>query len=108
LADLDPARGAEANKVRPVIVVGNNASLASAARHGRGTVTIVPVTTNITRVFAFQVLLESGTGGLKAESKAQAEQIRSIDVNRLSHRLGGLSPAVLARVDDALRLHLAL
>jgi mRNA interferase MazF len=71
-------------------------------------VTVVPLTTNVARVFAFQVLLESGTGGLHAECKAQAEQIRSIDVARLSRRLGELPPAVLSRVDDALRLHLGL
>jgi len=108
LADLDPARGSEAAKTRPVIVVGSNASLVSATRNGRGTITIVPVTSNVARVHAFQVLLESGTAGLDADSKAQAEQVRSIDVARLSRRLGSLPPEVLARVDDALRLHLAL
>jgi mRNA-degrading endonuclease toxin of MazEF toxin-antitoxin module len=41
-------------------------------------------------------------------SKAQAEHVRSVDVSRLHSQTGHLGPAELARVDAALRLHLAL
>ncbi|MFN0093014.1 MAG: type II toxin-antitoxin system PemK/MazF family toxin [Acidimicrobiales bacterium] len=46
--------------------------------------------------------------GLRLASKAQAEQVRSIDVGRLRQRLGKLSAADLAALDAALRYHLAL
>jgi mRNA interferase MazF len=106
--DLDPTRGAEANKRRPAIIVSNDEANSAAARLGRGVLTIVPLTSNIERVYPFQVLLPSGTGGLPHDSKAQAEQVRSIDVERIGALLGSVPLPLMASLDDALRLHLAL
>ena len=108
LVDLEPARGAEANKQRPAIVVSNNGANATAARLGRGMVTVVPVTSNTTRVHPFQVLLPGTATGLPVDSKAQAEQVRSVAVERVGSKVGAVSPTLLRAVDDALRLHLAL
>jgi len=108
LVDLDPSLGSESNKVRPAIVVSNDAANATASRLGRGVVTVVPVTSNVARVYPFQVFLSVGDSGLDRESKAQAEQIRSIDVRRIGDRIGALTNASLIEVDDAIRLHLAL
>jgi mRNA interferase MazF len=106
--DLDPARGAEANKRRPAVVVSNDAANATAARLGRGVVTVVPVTSNVSRVYPFQVLLPAEATGLERDSKAQAEQVRSIDVERVGVRLGVVPHAIMADIDEALRLHLVL
>jgi mRNA interferase MazF len=57
---------------------------------------------------SIQVLLPAAECGLPRDSKAQAEQARSIAVERVGRRLGQLSPSLLADLDDALRLHLAL
>ena len=108
LADLDPARGSEADKRRPAIIVSNDQANATAARLGRGVVTIVPLTSNIARVFAFQVLLPAKLTGLRVDSKAQCEQVRSVSVQRLGAVLGRLPASHMADVDDALRLHLDL
>jgi mRNA interferase MazF len=109
LADLSPVIGSEASKRRPAIVVSNDAANSSAVSRGRGVVTVVPVTSNTTRVYAFQVRLPAYRKiGLTVESKAQAEQVRSIDVARVGQRLGSLSPDLLRQLDDALRLHLEL
>jgi len=43
---LDPARGSEASKTRPAVVVSNDAANATATRLGRGVITVVPVTSN--------------------------------------------------------------
>jgi mRNA interferase MazF len=59
-------------------------------------------------VFPFQVLLAPQPAGLRVESKAQAEQVRSVSIERLGPVLGQLSVAELAALDDALRLHLDL
>src|SRR5436305_1611447 len=74
LVDLEPGRGAEANKLRPAVIVSNDGANATAARLGRGVITVVPVTTNVQRVYSFQVLLPGADTGLRADSKAQAEQ----------------------------------
>ena len=106
--DLDPTLGAEANRRRPAVIVSNDGANATAARLGRGVVTVVPVTSSTERVYPFQVLLEAGTAGLDRASKAQAEQVRSVAVERVGDRIGSMSGDLLQSLDDALRLHLAL
>jgi mRNA interferase MazF len=108
IVDLDPTRGAEAAKRRPAVIVSNDGANITATRLGRGVVTVVPVTSNITRVYPFQVLLGASDTGLDRDSKAQAEQVRSLAVQRLGQRVGIVPPPVMARLDEALRLHLAL
>jgi mRNA interferase MazF len=108
MVDLDPVRGAEANKRRPAVLVSNDAANGIAARLGRGVLTVVPVTSSVERVFPFQVLLPAGSGGLPRDSKAQAEQVRSIDAERIGELLGRLPEQLVDTLDDALRLHLAL
>ena len=106
--DLDPAQGSEANKQRRAVVVSNDRANAAAIRLGRGVVTVVPVTSNTDNIYPFQVKLSAATSGLANESKAQAEQIRSVATQRLRRRLGRISPAELTELDAALRLHLDL
>ncbi len=108
LADLDPVRGSEASKRRPAVIVSNDRANSVAARLGRGVVTVVPVTSNTSRVFPFQTLLRATVTGLRQDSKAQAEQVRSITVERLGATLGQVPADVMAQLDDALRLHLQL
>lgn len=69
---------------------------------------MAPVTSNVARIYPFQVFLPTGATGLSRDSKAQAEQVRSIAVERLGPRLGELPPSTLSELDEALRLHLAL
>ncbi|MEZ5237447.1 MAG: type II toxin-antitoxin system PemK/MazF family toxin [Microthrixaceae bacterium] len=106
--DLDPVRGAESSKRRPAVLVSNDGANTTANRLGRGVVTVVPVTTNIKRIYPFQVLLSAESTGLPRDSKAQAEQVRSVAVERIGVRIGVLSSIDLSALDEALRLHLAL
>ncbi len=106
--DLDPVRGAESNKRRPAVIVSNDGANATANRLGHGVLTVVPVTSNISRVHQFQVLLTSDATGLAVDSKAQVEQVRSVAVERIGARAGSVSGPDLSALDEALRLHLAL
>lgn len=108
LVDLDPARGSEANKRRPAVIVSNDRANVVVARLGRGVVTVVPVTSNTDRVYPFQTLLPATATGLRQDSKAQAEQVRSIAAERLGPVLGRVPAEVMAALDDALRIHLQL
>jgi mRNA interferase MazF len=108
LVDLDPARGAESNKRRPAVVVSNDGANVTAERLGRGVITVVPVTSNTYRVYPFQVLLPAEASGLERDSKAQAEQVRSVAFEQIGRRVGVLSPELIGALDEALRLHLAL
>ncbi|WP_438352163.1 type II toxin-antitoxin system PemK/MazF family toxin [Microbacterium sp. CJ88] len=104
---LDPSMGREAAKTRPAVVVSNNTANAAAARAG-GVVTIVPLTSNTARVFEFQVLLPAGRTGLARDSKAQAEQVRTLSLFRVRDIVGWVPAELMGELDDALRLHLAL
>jgi mRNA interferase MazF len=108
MVSLDPAVGSEAARTRPAVVVSNDTANDTAARLGRGVITVVPVTSNVARVYPFHVLIQVKQTGLSRDSKAQAEQVRSVAVERIGKRLGRLPPPVMAELDEALRLHLGL
>lgn len=108
LVDFEPARGSEANKRRPAVIVSNDGANATAARLGRGVLTVVPVTSNTRQVYPFQVLLPSADTGLQQNSKAQAEQIRSVAIQRIGDQVGRMPPTLMSQLDEALRLHLEL
>ncbi|MEZ5310407.1 MAG: type II toxin-antitoxin system PemK/MazF family toxin [Microthrixaceae bacterium] len=70
--------------------------------------TVVPITSNVSHVYQFQVLLPAGITGLRKDSKAQAEQVRSVSIDRLGPRVGELDAGLLGDLDEVLRLHLGL
>jgi len=106
--DLEPVRGAEASKRRPAVIVSNDGANTAAARLGRGVITVVPLTSNTARIYPFQLLLRAADTGLRQDSKAQAEQVRAVAIQRLGARVGSVPPEAMAGLDEALRLHLAL
>ncbi|MEU2431389.1 type II toxin-antitoxin system PemK/MazF family toxin [Streptomyces sp. NPDC007861] len=108
LVDYEPARGSEANKARPAVIVSNDGANATVERTQRGVVTLVPLTTNTSRVYPFQVLLSAAECGLPKDSKVQCEQVRALAPERLLRRLGSVPRQRMAEIDTALRRHLAL
>ena len=106
--DLDPALRGEADKMRPAVIVSNDGANTTAARLGHGVVTVVPITTSTDRIYPFQVLLPAAKTGLDRDSKAQAEQVRSLSVERVREKIGSITAPLMLEVNEALRLHLAL
>ncbi|WP_280116201.1 type II toxin-antitoxin system PemK/MazF family toxin [Leucobacter viscericola] len=106
--NFDPSLGSEANKRRPAVIVSNDHANTIAERLGRGVLTVVPLTTNTARVFPFHVFLEASETGLTQDSKAQAEQLRSVSIERIGKPVGKISTAQMYELDEALRLHLGL
>lgn len=103
-ADLNPTRGSEAAKHRPVLIVSNNAN-----NRASSTITILPITSNVTRVYPFEVLLTAAECGLPKDSKVQAQQIRTIAKERITGNvIGKLDKEKSLAVDAAIRLHLAV
>ncbi len=101
-ANLSPTVGSEIDKRRPVLVVSNDANNRAA-----NTVTILPITSNITRVYPFEVLLNPEDSGLPKPSKVQAQQVRTISKQRISSdAVGTLSEEIMQLVNAALKLHL--
>ena len=103
-ADLHPAVGSEMDKRRPVLIVSNNINNKAA-----NTLTILPITSNVNRVYPFEVLLNPEVSGLTKASKAQAQQIRTISKQRIiGEVIGSLNEEIMLLIDAALKLHLGL
>ena len=108
VVDFGVPVGSEAADRRPAVVVSNDSANRAAATLKRGVVTVVPVTSNVRRIYPFQVKLAARASGLKRESKAQPEQVRAVAIERLHSRVGQLPPPAVREIDEALRLHLNL
>lgn len=114
LVNLEPVKSSEAGALgkvrtaRPAVVVSNDALNSTTESLNRGIVTVVPITSNIARVYPFQVRLPRKITGLSIDSKAQAEQIRSVAISRIGKRVGRLTKDLQDELDLALRLHLDL
>jgi mRNA interferase MazF len=98
---LDPIEGSEIGKIRPAVVISNdiNNELAD-------TVTIVPITSNIGKVYPFDVLIRKGTANLTDDSKIKANQIRTVDKRRLKDMIGTVPPIILEKIETAVKIHL--
>jgi mRNA interferase MazF len=102
LAALDPVRGSEQAGTRPVLILQTN-PLNAFLR----TVTVIPFTTNLRwGRFPFCVLMSAGEGGLVSDSVALCHQVRVADKSRLLRRLGQVSDAMMAKVEQAIRITL--
>ena len=102
--NLDPTVGSEIRKKRPAVVVSNNA-----ANKRYDHVTVLPLTSkNTTKVEPFQIFLSQEESSLKKDSKALAEQIRTISKLRLGQWVGHLGLESIQKINQAVKIHLDL
>lgn len=81
--NLNPIEGSEIGKTRPAIVISNdiNNELAD-------TVTILPVTSSVEKIYHFEVFIPRGMTTILDDSKAKANQIRTVDKKRIKNLMG--------------------
>ena len=104
-ARLDPAEGSEQAGTRPVVVVSRDSINANSP-----VVVIVPLTdaANVKRTYPSHVYLPKPSGGLKVDSVGKTEQIRAIQISRFVGYYGRLEKAALERIEEAMKITLAL
>jgi len=103
-ANLDPSIGSETAKCRPVLIVSNDINNQAAT-----TITILPITSNVSKIYPFEIFLQLSESGLPKPSKIQSQQIRTISKQRINgDRVGSLNDQLMSLVDAAIRLHLGL
>lgn len=105
---LAPATSGDANENRPAVIVSNDGANVAAERTGQGVVTVVPVTSNTLRIYPFRVLRPASSTRWERDPKAQAEQLRSVSVERLGAAIGEVPQDLRGELYEALRLHLVL
>jgi mRNA interferase MazF len=101
LVDFEPPVGSEIRKTRPALII----SCDEANRHLK-TVTVIPFSSRIDKVFPFEVLVESHESGLDRDSKLKVPQMRAVEKSRLSRRIGNAGEETMAAVEKAIKLHL--
>jgi mRNA interferase MazF len=101
--DLDPIRGHEQGRPRPIVIVSANTFNAGPA----ALVIICPLSTR-DRGIPSHVQIDPPEGGLRRRSFVQCEQVRTISIERLTSRFGELSARSMAAIDARLRILLAL
>jgi mRNA interferase MazF len=97
--DFDTAVGSEIRKTRPAVIVSNDVSNQYSTR-----VQVVPVSSNTRRIFPVEALVTVGG----AKSKAMADQLTTVDKQRLKNRIGRLSDDETAMLETAIRIQLNL
>ena len=103
IADLEPQRGTETGKVRPVLIVQTN------LLKDHPSTVICPITTKVSpESDILRVHLKKGTAILKQDSDIMIDQIRAIDNRRLTTKLGELPKDLQTKVKENLKIILDL
>jgi mRNA interferase MazF len=100
LADLNPRRGTEPGKTRPVLIIQAQALLDA----GHPSTLVIPLTTNLVEDGEPLRIRVPASGRLRHASDLLVDQLRAIDNRRLIQGpLTRLSPALLRKVAEAIR-----
>jgi mRNA interferase MazF len=97
--DFDPSIGGEIQKMRPAVIVSNDIANARLNR-----VQVVPLTTNVERIFPGEAHVE-----FRGEArKAMANQIMTAAKERFGRRIGRLDQSELNKVEVAILVQLGI
>jgi mRNA interferase MazF len=104
IADLEPQRGTETGKVRPVIIVQTNL-----LNNEHPSSIVCPITTNVQKDSEIlRVHIKKGTSNFKVDSDIMIDQIRAIDNRSLVNKIGELTKELQTKVKDNIKIVLDL
>ena len=95
-ADLNPVRGREQAGVRPVLIISHDVF-----NQRSGTVIALAITSQLPSA-GFPLTMEITSAALPKRSWVKMSQIRTLSVERLSNRLGQVTPEELDEVIEGL------
>ncbi len=104
IADLEPTRGSETGKVRPVLIVQTDL-----LNKIHPSTLICPITTNVQKASEIlRVNINPGISNLKENSDIMIDQIRAIDIRRFIKKIGELPTSLRNRVKENIKIILDL
>lgn len=103
LVSLEPVVGREIGKTRPALIISNDRN-----NEFSETVSVLPITSRTQKIYPFETYLPKSETNLPMDSKAKANQIRTVDKKRLVKCLGKISTERLVDVESAISVHLGL
>ncbi len=103
-AELNPVQGSEQGGIRPVLVVQNDVGNS----HSPTTI-VLPITSRLTKAkLPTHVELSKVESGLARDSVVLAEQIRTIDKNRLQQKISALDNNAMNRINQAMEISMGI
>ena len=103
-AALDPGRGSEQGGTRPVLIVQNNLG----NRYSPTVIALAMTSRTGKARLPTHIEIAQGTAGLPRDSVVLAEQVRTLDKQRLGARIGMLPAPIMAQVNRALFMSLGM
>jgi mRNA interferase MazF len=104
LVNFDPTIGHEVKKKRPAVIISNNI-------HNQFSplVTVAPLSSNINKVYPFEVYVLKESAGLNENSKIMIIQLRSIDKKRLINKIGNIEDKeIINKINKMISEHFGL
>ena len=99
LGDINDTVGSEKAGIRPVVIVSNDLQ-----NCGKTTlITIVPMTSQVHKLYPYDVLVKQGESNLRKAGKICCDQIRTIDKERLTFFIGALSANKLIELNNTIK-----
>ena len=95
--NFDPSVGGEVQKVRPAVIISNDASNKFLNR-----IQVIPITSNVDRLYPSEAYVTLNN----QQRKVMADQLTTVSKLRVQSQMGFLSTVDIARIEQAIKVQL--